>query len=160
MNQAKSINSMIVGDLAARQLDAMPEYRVQMRLLAVSKCAEYPARDVAAFFAVSPSTVRRWLNAYRRGGVEALENRPRGHRRAKLGPAELQVIGRWLRRAADANGNPKHWTLSELQVAVREQFDVEISLMPLWRYIHQHGWRRYLPHGQSEYALGQQRKST
>lgn len=137
-----------LGHTAAQQLDAMPSHRTQLRLLAVSKCAERSAREVAEFLEVSPSTVRRWVNAYRKGGVAALENQPRGHRRAKLGAAELQQISHWLCQAVDPKGKPKHWTLRELQLAVQEQFEIEISLMPLWRYVHRHGLRPHLPHGQ------------
>jgi transposase len=131
---------------AALELASIPDHRVPLRLLAISKCATTPAAQVADFFDVSPSTLRRWQRAFEEGGAEALADRPRGHRAAKLGPEHLRILGHWLRSRSDAAGAPKHWTLVALQRAVREEFGIEISLMPLWRHLQLSGHLRYLPH--------------
>lgn len=130
---------------AAEQLHAIPDHRVHLRLLAISKCETTPPEKVAEFFEVSPSTLRRWMRAFKQGGAEALVDQPRGHRAAKLSTSDINLIGTWLRSGSDPCGDPKRWTLAELRRAVREEFGVEISLMPLWRHLRMNGYWRYLP---------------
>jgi transposase len=70
------------------------EYR---RRLAIERVSEgYSTREVADFLGVDPSTVRRWLAAFRDRGDAALVVRPVSGRPSKLTTTREKVALRWL----------------------------------------------------------------
>ena len=145
MGRPKEWMNEALAQEALRQMRVLPDHRLHLRLLAISRCAEHSISEVAGFFRVSRNTLTRWIRKFRSEGVDGLEDKPKGHRPAKLGKAELKVVRRWLQRGDDVQGQPKHWTLEELRRAIRSRFGIEISLMPLWRHVHALGFRQKVP---------------
>lgn len=145
MGRPKELVDTRLAEEAARCLRSLPDGRIHLRLLAISKSAHYPIGEVASFFEVSRSTLTQWIRRFREGGIEGLSDRPKGHRIALLGQAELEVIGAWLRESKDDAGNPKHWTLEELRQAIKRRFGIDITLMPLWRQVRALQFRQKIP---------------
>lgn len=77
--------------------------------------AGYRQQTVAEFLGVHPSSVSRWMKAYRRGGDGALEGRdPSGRPRKLTRARERQVLG-WFRRSPKSFGFPTElWTAARV----------------------------------------------
>src|SRR5256884_3104630 len=88
------------------------EYR---RRLAIERVTEgYSTQEVADFLGVDPSTVRRWLAAFRDRGDAGLLVRPVSGRPSKLTTNQEKIALRWLTES------PLHHGLqTELWTAVR-----------------------------------------
>src|SRR5512135_20218 len=70
------------------------EYR---RSLAVQRVAEgYSTEEAADFLGIDPSSVRRWLAAYRRYGGDGLTAQPVPGRLPKLTTTQEKIVLRWL----------------------------------------------------------------
>ena len=88
--------------------------------------AGYRQRTVAEFFGVHPSTVSRWMKAYRRGGDGALEGRdPSGRPRKLTRARERQVLG-WFRRSPKSFGFPTElWTAARAATVIHRKWRVK-----------------------------------
>ena len=84
--------------------------------------AGYRQRTVAKFVGVHPSSVCRWMKAYRRGGDGALAGRdPCGRPRKLSRRQERQVLG-WFRRSPKSFGFPTElWTETWLGILAKER---------------------------------------
>lgn len=130
---------------AKRELAKRPSDRVYFRLLAVVKAGDHPITEVARFLEVSRDTVSRWIKRFRADGVAGLQDRPKGHNPSKLSPEQRQEITTWLANGRNAQGKPVHWTLEKLQQALQQEYDISLSLMPLWCHVRQLGFRQRVP---------------
>lgn len=88
--------------------------------------AGYRQRTVAEFLGVHPSSVSRWMNAYRRGGDGALEGSdPSGRPRKLTRAQERQVLG-WFRRSPKSFGFPTElWTAARVAAVIRRKWRVK-----------------------------------
>jgi transposase len=102
------------------------EYR---RRLAVERVSEgYSTRNVADFLGVDPSTVRRWLAAFRDGGAAGLAVRPVPGRPSKLTPTQEKIALRWLTDSPTRHGfETEPWTAARLGPLIREEFGVGLN---------------------------------
>jgi len=87
--------------------------------------AGYRQRTVAEFLGVHPSSVCRWMKAYRRGGDGALEGRdPSGRPRKLTRAQERQVLG-WFRRSTKSFGFPTElWTAARVTTVIYRKWRV------------------------------------
>ena len=75
------------------------------RRLAVQRFLEgYSTEEVADFLGVDPSSVRRWLRAFRAGGWRRLKARPAPGRPPKLTRTQEKVVLRWLADSPTEHG--------------------------------------------------------
>src|SRR3989304_4348789 len=88
--------------------------------------AGYRQRTVATFLAVHPSSVCRWMKAYRRGGNGALAGRdPSGRPRKLTRRQERQVLG-WFRRSPTSFGFPTElWTATRTAQIIYRQWRIK-----------------------------------
>ena len=88
--------------------------------------AGYRQRTVAKFLGVCPSTVCRWMKAYRRGGDRALAGRDPSGRPPKLTRAqERQVLG-WFRHSPKDFGFPTElWTAARVAYVIRRKWRIK-----------------------------------
>lgn len=102
------------------------EYR---RRLAVQRVADgYSTQEVADFLGVDPSTVRRWLSAFRLRGDASLVVKPVSGRPAKLTPTQEKIALRWLTESPTHHGfETELWTAARLGQLVREEFGVGLN---------------------------------
>src|SRR5439155_3254182 len=85
------------------------------RLLAVKRVLEgYTTTEVSEVLEIDPSSIRRWLCAYRRDGWRALFAKPVPGRPGKLTRTQEKIVQRWL-----AESPMEHGFATELWTAAR-----------------------------------------
>ncbi len=88
--------------------------------------AGYRQRAVAKFLGVHPSSVCRWMKAFRRGGDAALAGHdPSGRPRKLNGTQERQVLG-WFRRSPKSFGFPTElWTAKRVALMIYRKWKIK-----------------------------------
>lgn len=115
------------------------EYR---RRLAVQRVAEgYSTQEVADFLGVNPSTVRRWLAAFRDLGDDGLLAKPVSGRPSKLDATQEKVALRWLTDSPTHHGfETELWTAARLGLLIREEFGVGLNPRSLSTWLRERGF--------------------
>lgn len=99
------------------------------RLLAVERVnAGYAQTEVAHFLGVAPRSVRRWMKAYREGGLEALKANPRPGRPPKLTPEQTATVLGWFQRNPTEFGfRTQLWTARRVTQLIQKHFGVTFN---------------------------------
>jgi transposase len=120
------------------------EYR---RRLAVERVSEgYSTQEVADFLGVDPSTVRRWLAAFRDRGDASLVVRPVSGRPRKLTPTQEKIALRWLTESPTHHGfETELWTAARLGELIREEFAVGLNPRYLSTWVRDRGFTPQKP---------------
>ncbi len=120
------------------------EYR---RRLAVERHAEgFSTQEVADFLEVDPSTVRRWLAAFRDRGDAGLVAKPVPGRPSKLTPIQEKIALRWLTESPTHHGfETELWTAARLGALVREEFGVQLNARYLSSWVRDRGFTPQKP---------------
>jgi transposase len=115
------------------------EYR---RRLAVDRVSEgYSTQEVADFLGVDPSTVRRWLAAFRDRGDAGLVIRPVSGRPSKLTTTQEKIALRWLTESPTHHGfETELWTAGRLGQLIREEFGVGLNPRYLSTWLRDRGF--------------------
>lgn len=130
---------------AAKQLKKFKNHRIYLRLLVISKAADRSITELAEFFSLSRTTISRWIRRFSEQGVQGLYDQPKGHNPSKLNDKHREQIAQWLTGSRSPQGEPVHWTLEKLRLAIEKEFGISITLMPLWRHLRQMGFRQKVP---------------
>jgi transposase len=118
------------------------------RRLAVQRAVEgyYSTGEVADFLGVDPSSVRRWLAAFRQDGAAGLAARPAPGRPPKLTPCQEKIVCRWLADTPTAHGfGTELWTTSRLGLLIREEWGICFHPHYLAAWLRQRGYTPQLP---------------
>jgi transposase len=117
------------------------------RLLAVERVNEgYSTEEVAAFLGVDPSSVRRWVSAFRQNGVAGLCARPVPGRPRKLTPTQEKVVFRWLADNPTEYGFATElWTAPRLAQLIEQEWDVSFAPEYLCRWLRARGFTPQKP---------------
>src|SRR5437588_12233875 len=112
------------------------------RLLAVERVNEgYAPEEVAEFLGVDPSSVRRWVSAFRQDGVAGLAARPVPGRPRKLTPTQEKVVFRWLADNPTVYGFATElWTAPRLAQLIAQEWDVSLHPEYLCRWLRARGF--------------------
>jgi len=99
------------------------------RLLAVERVnSGYPQTEVARFLGVAARSVRRWMQAYRDGGIDALKANPRPGRPPKLTPQQTAAVLEWFQRNPTEFGfRTQLWTARRVAQLIQKQFAVTFN---------------------------------
>jgi transposase len=144
MGRKKSVSFVDEITLAKAEADfgCVPQGKIALRLLAIIAAGHGERlQDIASFFRTTRQTVAAWIDHYRKGGVSALSDRPRGHRRGRLSKEQQRVAQGWLERGEDPRGEPTHWTIDILREVINEQFGVGLGRTRVWQLMRQWGFR-------------------
>lgn len=133
------------------------------RLLAVQRVADgYSTQEVADFLDVDPSSVRRWLAAYRGCGSDGLTTwpGPGPGRPAKLTSTQEKIVLRWLSEPPTEYGFATDlWSTPRLAQLIEEEFAVPFHPDYLGTWLRQRGYTpqkpRRVPREQDEAAIAQ-----
>jgi transposase len=111
------------------------------RRLAVQRVLEgYSTQEVADFLGVDPSTVRRWVAAFRDRGDRALVARPVPGRPPKLTPTQEKIALRWLTDSPLEHGFVTElWTAPRLGQLIQEEFGVRLHPRDLSAWLRDRG---------------------
>ena len=120
------------------------EYR---RRLAVQRVTDgYSAQEVADFLGVDPSTVRRWLAAFRDRGEAGLVAGPVSGRPGKLSLTQEKIALRWLTDSPTHHGfETELWTAARLGQLIREEFGVGLNPRYLSTWLRERGFTPQKP---------------
>jgi transposase len=120
------------------------EYR---RRLAIERVSEgYSTQEVADFLGVDPSTVRRWMVAFRDRGDAGLVLRPASGRPRKLTPTQEKIALRWLTQSPTHHGfETELWTAARLGELIREEFGVGLNPKYLSTWVRDRGFTPQKP---------------
>ena len=126
----------------------LPAELERRRHLAVRRAVEgyYSTAEVADFLGVDPSSVRRWLAAFRRRGEAGLAARPATGRPPKLSPCQQRIVRRWLADSPTEHGFPTElWTTGRLALLIEEEWGVCFHPHYLAAWLRQRGYTPQLP---------------
>ena len=117
----------------------------------------FSLNEVGRRMGCSPSSVMRWRNARRRGGLKALKVRFSPGRPKKLGAAQRQALVRMLVKGAMAHGYATQlWTTGRIADVTWKRFRVRYHPDHVGRLMHSLGWSHQKP---SKRALERDEKS-
>lgn len=116
--------------------------RRALRLLDAGRSLHEVARRVAC----APSSVMRWRNARRRGGVRALTVRTPPGRPPRLTPQARQRLVRLLLQGARAHGyRTELWTTARIAEVIARRLHVTYHRDHVGRLMHSLGWSHQKP---------------
>jgi transposase len=117
------------------------------RRLAVERALEgYSTQEVADFLGVDPSTVRRWLAAFRESGDPGLVVKPVSGRPRKLTPTQEKIALRWLTECPTHHGfETELWTAARLGQLIQQEFGVRLNPRYLSTWLRDRGFTPQKP---------------
>lgn len=117
------------------------------RLLAVQRVGEgYSADEVADFLGVDPSSVRRWVAAFRHHGTAGLAARFVPGRPPKLTTTQEKIVCRWLAdNPTDYGFATELWSAPRLCLLMEQEFGVKFHPDYLGTWLRQRGYTPQLP---------------
>lgn len=126
---------------------AEQQRRERLRLEAAERFARADSTGViAAELRVTERTVRRWRQAWRDGGTEALRSR---------GPVSRERLSprQWARLEAELGKGPlahgfardQRWTLGRIKTLIGRLFHVGYTVEGVWKLMRRHGWSCQVP---------------
>ncbi len=102
--------------------------------------------EVARLLGCAPSSVMRWRDRRRRGGIKALKVRVSPGRPPKLTTAQRRQVVRLLLRGAMAHGyTTEVWTTGRIAEVIEEHFGVTYHRDHVGRLLHGLGWSSQTP---------------
>ena len=102
--------------------------------------------EAADFLGVDPSSVRRWVAAFRQQGPAGLAARPAPGRPPKLSTTQEKVVRRWLADNPTEHGFATElWTAPRLGLLIEQEFGVHFHPDYLITWLRQRGYTPQLP---------------
>lgn len=113
----------------------------------------YGIREVARRVGAAPSSVKRWMDAYRTGGLTALKAKPHTGRPSRLTPTQRQRLLQALRQSPRTfRIASDRWTCTSVGRVIRRLFGVRYHPDHISRLLRSLGWRYktvHTPHRQT-----------
>jgi transposase len=124
-----------------------PAILAYRRRLAVQRVNDgYSVQAVADFLGVDPSSVRRWLAAFRQDGEAGLAALPVPGRSAKLTTTQEKIVCRWLADNPTEHGFATElWTAPRLAQLIEQEFGVHFHPNYLTAWLRQRGYTPQKP---------------
>ena len=132
-------------DMAREALIGIKESQLAIKLQTIISCAKHPVETVSSVIGKDRVTVWRWIRAFKENGVDGLMDKPKGHNPSKLNEDQRKQITVWLDTGNNSKGEPTHWTLKKLSMAIEEEYGIKITTTPLWITIQSMGFRQKVP---------------
>lgn len=145
MARPKRIIDGALAEKAESALKEVPKYKVGVKLQAIISSARYPMTLVSNVMGTDRTTLRRWIKRFASRGIDGLIDAPKGHRQGKLGEDQKQQVAQWLEESQNSQGEPIHWTLAKLALAIETEFGIKMGQTAVWRLVRQLGFRQKVP---------------
>ena len=116
-------------------------------MLAVERVLEgYAIDEVAAFFGVDVTSVRRWCALYRRLGFDGLLAKPSAGRPRKLARWQEKIALRWLDDRPTEHGfDSDLWTAARFADLLRQEWNIELRPRYVCRWLRARGYTPQRP---------------
>lgn len=106
----------------------------------------YSLNEVGRLLECAPSSVMRWRDARKRGGVKALQVRFSPGRPLRLSSRKRESLTRLLLKGAMAHGySTDLWTTPRVAEVIQSKFGVKYHPDHVGRLLHGLGWSRQKP---------------
>jgi transposase len=117
------------------------------RRLAVQRVHEgYSTAEVADFLGIDPSSVRRWVAAFRRHGADGLAARPAPGRPPKLTTTQEKIVRRWLADKPTEHGFATElWTAPRLARLIEQEWGIRFHPDYLTAWLRRRGFTPQRP---------------
>lgn len=117
------------------------ELEVRRRIAGRMLLQDYPVAEVAAAVGASESSVKRWRQAVRQGGLDALKAKPQPGKKPRLNAAQKRELVQILLGGARASGFPNElWTCPRVAQVIEQRFGVRYHEAHVWKILRQLGW--------------------
>ncbi len=108
-----------------RQQGSGAELERRRRLGVKRVLSGYAQVDVAEFLEVTPRSVSRWMEAYRKHGWAGLAAKPPPGRSRKLTPEQEREVLQWFQKSATEFGfSNELWTAPRVTALIKKKFGV------------------------------------
>lgn len=108
-------------------ISSLPNGAVVKKLTILSSFTWLKTEEIAKAYRINPRTLFRWINQFKKSGVEGLVDNPKGHKPAILTDEMKSRIVEWITTQKDNDGNPVFWTLDKLRGELERVYSVKIS---------------------------------
>ncbi|HRY83620.1 MAG TPA: winged helix-turn-helix domain-containing protein [Candidatus Cloacimonadota bacterium] len=112
---------------ADEALSEIKDSRLVMKLLAIRGYSNQQAKDIAALFNTQTRTVYKWVELFRLHGIQGLQDKPKGHRKAILEDRHMEQISKWLDSGETPDGKAINWTLDTISQYINTEFGIVIK---------------------------------
>jgi transposase len=118
--------------------------RQACRLLAIALVLEgAPRAEAARAGGMDRQTLRDWVHRYNAAGIAGLRDQARSGRRARLSPAQTQVLAEIVKAGPDvAKHGVVRWRCVDLKGEIQSRFGVDLSLRQVERILKQLNFAR------------------
>jgi transposase len=121
--------------------------RERIRLEAADRFARGEATAVVATaLRVGERQVRKWRQAWRNGGSDALRSKG-PYSVERLSSAQWERLVRELERGPLAHGwsEDQSWTLGRIRIVIARTFHIGYTVQGVWHLLRRHGWSAQVP---------------
>jgi transposase len=136
MGRNKVLITKSVMAQAEAALQTIPEGKLAIQLTAIIATGERTIEEVSQVMRYGPRTITRWIHNFVQQGVAGLQDRPKGHMRAKLDVENRSQVERWITSGKNQDGEVIHWTLQRLQNEIKKVWGISLGITPLWKFLH------------------------
>lgn len=129
---------LISGELvkkAENELEKLKSGKLAIRLKAIIAASKSPMANVTEVLQFDKTTIFRWINNFKNGGIERLKDKPKGHKASKLNENNLNEIRKWINESRTKNGTKILWTLKKLCYHINKEWNIQISTSSLWKHL-------------------------
>jgi transposase len=128
-----------------------PKGRVARRMTMVAMAQQsLSSARIAELVGSSERTVRRWVERYNEGGLEALEDLPRSGRPTKLTSEQEQAFINYVEAGPDDHESVSVHYGKDYQRMLEEHFGQVYSLSGVYQLLHRLGYSWLMPRPQHE----------
>jgi transposase len=145
MARPKTVFLDELAECARKDLEALDQYKVTVKLHAIIAAVKYPVGVVAEVLGVATETVWRWAKAYQKEGLEGLYPKVRAPKPSKLTRTQKDEVLAWIDGCKTAKGESIHWTLERLRQAIVDAFGVTLGINTLWVWLRQENRKLKVP---------------
>ncbi len=118
---------------AEKEFNKLKEGELALRLKAIIAFGDNKVELVAQILKVSVRSIFRWVNNFKEYGISGLLEKPKGHYQAKLTSDQKRQIKEWILKGQNSKGEKVNWTLKKMQLALKNEFNLTISQVGLWK---------------------------
>lgn len=112
---------------ADKALSEIKDSRLVMKLLAIRGYSKQQAKDIAVLFNTQTRTIYKWVELFREHGIQGLQDKQKGHRKAILEDVHRVQISKWLDSGKTPDGKEINWTLGTLSHYIDKEFGIVIK---------------------------------
>ena len=144
VTMAVAITRTDSGERGSRRGDAVEEFRMTRRLLALAMVLDGHSREVAAEAgAMDRQTLCDWVHRFNAEGIEGLVDRRRPGRPPPLSGEQLSELAHWVEAGPELEKDGVvRWRRADLGARIEARFNVTLDVRTVGKLLRRLGYRR------------------